>query len=64
LRHPRWIDPPHGRRLPRRSTGLTKTGALPQAENAAWVRNPIDAFVLARIEKEDDAIAWKPPGKR
>ncbi|MBI3866155.1 MAG: DUF1549 domain-containing protein, partial [Planctomycetia bacterium] len=26
--------------------------ALPQARNAAWVRNPIDAFVLARLERE------------
>ncbi len=26
--------------------------ALPQVKNSAWVRNPIDAFVLARLEKE------------
>ncbi len=26
--------------------------ALPQVKNAGWVRNPIDAFVLARLEKE------------
>jgi Protein of unknown function (DUF1549)/Protein of unknown function (DUF1553)/Concanavalin A-like lectin/glucanases superfamily/Planctomycete cytochrome C len=26
--------------------------ALPQVKNKAWVRNPIDAFVLARLEKE------------
>jgi hypothetical protein len=26
--------------------------ALPRVRNAAWVRNPIDAFVLARLEKE------------
>ena len=25
---------------------------LPQIKNAAWVKNPIDAFVLARLEKE------------
>lgn len=25
---------------------------LPRVKNAAWVRNPIDAFVLARLEKE------------
>ncbi len=26
--------------------------ALPEVKNPAWARNPIDAFVLARIEKE------------
>ncbi|HMY73081.1 MAG TPA: PSD1 and planctomycete cytochrome C domain-containing protein, partial [Blastocatellia bacterium] len=26
--------------------------ALPQVKNSGWVRNPIDAFVLARLEKE------------
>src|SRR5690348_724430 len=26
--------------------------APPKVKNAAWVRNPIDAFVLARLEKE------------
>ena len=26
--------------------------AIPQIKNQAWVRNPIDAFVLARLEKE------------
>jgi hypothetical protein len=26
--------------------------AIPAVKNAAWVRNPIDAFVLARLEKE------------
>ena len=26
--------------------------ALPQVKNFGWVRNPIDAFVLARLEKE------------
>src|SRR5713101_7823784 len=26
--------------------------AIPKLNNAAWVRNPIDAFVLARLEKE------------
>ena len=26
--------------------------ALPAVKNAGWVRNPIDAFVLARLEKE------------
>ncbi|HMJ61123.1 MAG TPA: c-type cytochrome domain-containing protein, partial [Bryobacteraceae bacterium] len=25
---------------------------LPSVKNAAWARNPIDAFVLARLEKE------------
>ena len=25
---------------------------LPPVKNAAWVRNPIDRFVLARLEKE------------
>jgi len=26
--------------------------AIPKVKNAAWVRNPIDAFLLARLEKE------------
>jgi hypothetical protein len=26
--------------------------ALPQVKNKSWVRNPVDAFVLARLEKE------------
>ncbi len=30
--------------------------ALPAVKNKAWVRNPIDAFVLARLEKE----GWQP----
>jgi hypothetical protein len=29
-----------------------KRPALPPVKNAAWVRNPIDRFVLARLEKE------------
>jgi hypothetical protein len=29
----------------------TKT-APPQTKNSAWVRNPIDAFLLARLEKQ------------
>nr|MDQ3011407.1 DUF1549 domain-containing protein [Acidobacteriota bacterium] len=29
-----------------------KRAELPQVANKAWVRNPIDAFVLARLEKE------------
>ncbi|MEI7685821.1 MAG: PSD1 and planctomycete cytochrome C domain-containing protein [Planctomycetota bacterium] len=28
-------------------------GAPPAVKNSAWVRNPIDAFVLARLEKEN-----------
>lgn len=30
--------------------------AVPQVKDAAWVRNPIDAFVLAKLEKK----GWKP----
>lgn len=26
--------------------------AVPQAKNAAWVKNPIDAYILARLERE------------
>ena len=32
---------------------------LPHVKNAAWVRNPIDAFVLARLEREK--LAPSPP---
>ncbi len=31
---------------------MPKRAQLPQVTNQAWVRNPIDAFVLARLEKE------------
>src|SRR5205823_2688181 len=33
-----------------------KKPALPKVKNAAWVRNPIDAFVLAKLEKK----GWQP----
>ncbi len=33
-----------------------KKPALPKVKNAAWVRNPIDAFVLTELEKK----GWKP----
>src|SRR5207245_11438574 len=29
-----------------------KRPPLPRVKNAAWVRNPIDTFILARLEKE------------
>ncbi len=32
-----------------------KTPALPKVSNAAWVRNPIDAFVLERLDREHPA---------
>jgi len=35
---------------------------VPQVEDAAWVQNPIDAFVLARLEEE--GIAPNPPADR
>ena len=36
--------------------------AIPAVKNTAWVRNPIDAFVLARLEKE--GIAPSPEADR
>src|SRR5262249_4403031 len=33
-----------------------KRPAVPKVKDSAWVRNPIDAFVLARLE----AKGWKP----
>jgi Protein of unknown function (DUF1553)./Protein of unknown function (DUF1549)./Planctomycete cytochrome C. len=46
----RWIGEgaqyePHWSYIP------PKRPAVPKVKNAAWVRNPIDAFVLARLEK-------------
>ena len=32
--------------------------AVPKVKNAAWVRNPVDAFVLAELEQR----GWKPNG--
>lgn len=37
--------------------------AVPQVENAAWVKNPIDAFVLAKLEEKGLSPA-SPAGKR
>ena len=34
-----------------------RAAALPAVKNAKWVRNPIDAFILARLEKEKLAPA-------
>jgi len=39
-----------------------KRPAVPKVKNAAWVRSPIDAFVLARLEREK--IAPSPPADR
>ncbi len=36
-----------------------RTPAAPRVENATWVRNEIDAFVLQRLEAE----GWKPAGE-
>jgi len=33
-----------------------KSPAIPKVQNASWVRNPIDAFILARLEQR----GWKP----
>ncbi|RMG37075.1 MAG: DUF1553 domain-containing protein [Planctomycetota bacterium] len=35
---------------------------VPHVENSAWVRNPIDAFILARLEKE--GLRPSPPADR
>jgi hypothetical protein len=35
--------------------------APPQVTNAAWIRNPIDAFVLARLERENLAPSPEAP---
>ncbi|MGH9338635.1 MAG: PSD1 and planctomycete cytochrome C domain-containing protein [Acidobacteriota bacterium] len=36
--------------------------ALPEVQNSAWVRNPIDTFVLSRLEQE--GIQPSPPASR
>jgi mono/diheme cytochrome c family protein len=41
---------------------LVKKPAIPAVKQTAWVRNPIDAFVLARLEKEN--IAPSPEAER
>src|SRR5262245_8988600 len=43
-------DPPWAFQTPRRAT-------IPAVKNKTWVRNPIDAFVLARLEAEHVAPA-------
>ncbi len=47
----RWIEQgavyqPHWAFIP------PKTPAVPTVKNAAWVRNPVDAFILAKLEHE------------
>src|SRR5579863_416388 len=39
-----------------------QTSAVPQVKNAAWVQNPIDAFVLSKLEAE--GLAPTPPADR
>ncbi|MFM1768740.1 MAG: hypothetical protein RJA22_1269 [Verrucomicrobiota bacterium] len=34
-----------------------QAGPLPQVRNQRWVRNPVDTFILARLEREDVAPA-------
>jgi mono/diheme cytochrome c family protein len=53
-----WPDEPADRKaqtadLPKHWAYLKPVqAALPAVKNQAWVRNPIDAFILARLEKE------------
>src|SRR6185503_18695816 len=52
-----WIDqgavwPDEERTLKHWAYSKPARPAVPKVNNAAWVRNPIDAFVLARLEKE------------
>jgi len=52
----KWID--QGANRPELTTALhwayvkPVRPAIPAVKNSAWVRNPIDSFVLARLEKE------------
>ena len=46
----RWIE--QGARWERHWAFVPPAAALPAARNEKWVRNPIDRFVLARLEKE------------
>jgi uncharacterized protein DUF1553/uncharacterized protein DUF1549/concanavalin A-like lectin/glucanase superfamily protein/cytochrome c len=47
----RWID--EGARWEEHWAFIPpKRPEIPKAQNAAWVRNPIDSFILARLEKE------------
>jgi hypothetical protein len=41
-----------------------KRAALPKVKNAAWARNPIDRFVLARLEQAGLTPAPKPISAR
>lgn len=47
----RWIE--EGAEYQRHWSFVAPTRpALPQIKNKVWVRNPVDAFILARLEKE------------
>jgi len=67
----RWID--QGAEWPDSAAGEAKPEkhwayarpvrpAVPAVRNAAWVRNPIDAFVLARLEQEEPRVP-EPPAR-
>ena len=63
----RWIDAgapwPEGKAAAKHWAYVApKRAAVPKVKNAAWVRNPIDAFVLARLEKE--GLKPSPPADR
>ena len=39
---------------------VPKRPAVPAVQNSAWTRNPIDNFILARLEQEEQTVATEP----
>jgi hypothetical protein len=37
--------------------------AVPQVRNSSWVRNPVDRFVLQRLERNTSALLLRPIGQ-
>lgn len=63
---PKWPAAPAGAAQQRRKTDHwsfqpIRKPAIPAVKNSKWVRNPIDAFVLARLEKEGIAPSPEAP---
>ncbi len=56
------IASPAGKPLSRWGDGAVVRPPLPAVKNAAWIRNPIDAFLLSKIESE--RLAPAPPAER
>ena len=59
-RHPQALDRAGGRVEGTLGVPSPVAGAIPAVGNAAWARNPLDRFILARLEAEHRPPPRKP----